>query len=293
MNLLYSVEVGIPVFGPSARAARMEGSKAFSKAFMARQNIPTAAYKTFASNQHAEAVEYVKSCHHRVVLKASGLAGGKGVLIPETTEEAIQGLKEIMVDRAFGTAGMLFVHFTCLRLTMNASPGDEVVVEEYLEGPELSVLAFSDGYTIVPLPAAQDHKRIGEGDTGPNTGGMGAYAPAPVATPEVLSKIMRESLQPTIDGMRREGEGISYLVLLALTPGVRLSIRWTFVHRFHADGRWAKGFGVQRPLWRSRNRGTHATNFRRHRPGCTHACESLYDLLSFTLKRRKAGVRGA
>ncbi|KIO21416.1 hypothetical protein M407DRAFT_80411 [Tulasnella calospora MUT 4182] len=180
-------KVGIPVFGPSAKAAQMEGSKAFSKEFMARHRIPTAAYRVFTTSQHQEAVEYVKACKHRVVLKASGLAAGKGVLIPENTEEAITGLKEIMLDRAFGAAG------------------DEVVVEEYLEGPELSVLAFSDGYTIVPLPAAQDHKRIGEGDTGPNTGGMGAYAPAPIATPEVMSRIMKESLQPTIDGMRREG----------------------------------------------------------------------------------------
>ncbi|KAG9001156.1 hypothetical protein FRB95_011191 [Tulasnella sp. JGI-2019a] len=180
-------KVGIPVFGPSRMAARMEGSKAFSKEFMARHNIPTAAYRTFTAKEYEEAVEYVETCGHRVVLKADGLAGGKGVLIPPTTAEAVLGLKEILVDRAFGDAG------------------DEVVIEEYLEGPELSVLAFSDGYTIVPLPAAQDHKRIGEGDTGPNTGGMGAYAPAPVGTPDVMARIMKESLQPSIDGMRREG----------------------------------------------------------------------------------------
>ncbi|KAG8889351.1 hypothetical protein FRB98_004635 [Tulasnella sp. 332] len=180
-------KVGIPVFGPTKMAARMEGSKAFSKEFMARHRIPTALYRTFTVKEYDEAVKYVEACGHRVVLKASGLAAGKGVLIPPTTAEAIQGLKEIMLERAFGTAG------------------DEVVVEEYLEGPELSVLAFSDGYTIVPLPAAQDHKRIGEGDTGPNTGGMGAYAPAPVATSDVMTRIMKESLQPSIDGMRREG----------------------------------------------------------------------------------------
>ncbi|KAI0322163.1 aminoimidazole ribonucleotide synthetase [Amylostereum chailletii] len=183
----YFRKVGIPVFGPSQLAARMEGSKAFSKAFMDRHSIPTAAFRTFPASQFNEAVEYVKTCGHPVVLKASGLAAGKGVLIPETTEEAIAGLKEIMVDNVFGSAG------------------SEVVVEELLVGPELSVLAFSDGYTIVPLPAAQDHKRIGEGDTGLNTGGMGAYAPAPVATPAVMEQIMKQSLQPTIDGMRREG----------------------------------------------------------------------------------------
>ncbi|EEB90727.1 hypothetical protein MPER_11028, partial [Moniliophthora perniciosa FA553] len=151
-----------------------------------RHWIPTAQYKLFKSNQVDTAIDYVKACGHKVSLKASGLAAGKGVLIPETTEEAIDGLKEIMV------ANGLFV-------------GDEVVVEEFLEGPEISILALSDGYTIVPLPAAQDHKRIGEGDTGPNTGGMGAYAPAPVATPAILEQIMNESLKPTIDGMRRDG----------------------------------------------------------------------------------------
>ncbi|KAH7885972.1 phosphoribosylglycinamide synthetase [Phlebopus sp. FC_14] len=180
-------KVGIPVFGPTELAARMEGNKAFSKAFMERHSIPTAKFRTFSSAQVDKAIEHVRTCGYRVVLKASGLAGGKGVLIPETTEEAIQGLRQIMVANVFGAAG------------------DEVVVEEFLEGPEISVLAFSDGYTIVPLPAAQDHKRIGEGDTGMNTGGMGAYAPAPVATPAIMDHIMKEVLRPTIDGMRKEG----------------------------------------------------------------------------------------
>ncbi|KIP12546.1 hypothetical protein PHLGIDRAFT_81797 [Phlebiopsis gigantea 11061_1 CR5-6] len=180
-------KVGIPVFGPTQLAARMEGSKAFSKAFMDRHNIPTAKFRVFPSTEYEQAVQYVKTCDFQVVLKASGLAAGKGVLIPGTVDEAVAGLKEIMVDSVFGSAG------------------NEVVVEELLTGPEISVLAFSDGYTVVPLPAAQDHKRIGEGDTGPNTGGMGAYAPAPVATPEIMDRIMKESLQPTITGMRKEG----------------------------------------------------------------------------------------
>ncbi|TDL28228.1 aminoimidazole ribonucleotide synthetase [Rickenella mellea] len=180
-------KVGIPVFGPSMRAARMEGSKAFSKDFMSRHSIPTARYKTFSEAQFKEATEHVQSCGYKVVLKASGLAAGKGVLIPESTQEAVQGLREILVDKVFGDAG------------------SDVVIEEYLSGPELSVLAFSDGYTIVPLPAAQDHKRIGEGDLGPNTGGMGAYSPAPVATPDVMQQILTKALKPTIDGMRREG----------------------------------------------------------------------------------------
>ncbi|KAG2023016.1 bifunctional purine biosynthetic protein ADE1 [Coprinopsis cinerea AmutBmut pab1-1] len=180
-------KVGIPVFGPSEKAARMEGSKAFSKDFMARHNIPTAQFRVFKAPELDAAINYINTCGHSVVLKASGLAAGKGVLIPETKEEAIAGLKEILVDGVFGDAG------------------NEVVIEELLTGPEISVLAICDGYTIIPLPAAQDHKRIGEGDTGLNTGGMGAYAPAPVATPEIMERIMNETLKPTIDGMRREG----------------------------------------------------------------------------------------
>ncbi|KAK7694979.1 Bifunctional purine biosynthetic protein ade1 [Cerrena zonata] len=142
-------KVGIPVFGPTAVAAQMEGSKAFAKDFMERHSIPTAKFRVFASSEFEQASEYVRTCGFNVVLKASGLAAGKGVLIPSSIEEAIAGLKEIMVDNVFGAAG------------------SEVVIEELLIGPEISVLAFSDGYTIVPLPAAQDHKRIGEGDTGP------------------------------------------------------------------------------------------------------------------------------
>ncbi|KAG9314197.1 phosphoribosylglycinamide synthetase [Chiua virens] len=188
-------KVGIPIFGPTQLAARMEGSKAFAKAFMLRHNIPTAKFRTFSSSQVDEAIEHVRTCNYRVVLKASGLAAGKGVLIPESTDEAVEGLRQIMVANVFGAAG------------------NEVVVEELLEGPEISVLAFSDGYTIIPLPAAQDHKRIGEGDTGLNTGGMGAYAPAPVAAPAIMDRIMQETLRPTIDGMRKEGTFVNHASL--------------------------------------------------------------------------------
>jgi phosphoribosylamine--glycine ligase/phosphoribosylformylglycinamidine cyclo-ligase len=213
-----STSVGIPVFGPSKNAARMEGSKAFSKAFMQRHSIPTAKFRVFKADQVEEAISHVMTCGFKVVLKASGLAAGKGVLIPETTEEAIAGLREIMVDNVFGEAG------------------NEVVIEELLEGPELSVLAFCDGYTTVPLPAAQDHKRIGEGDTGPNTGGMGAYAPAPIATPVLMDRILRESLQPTIDGMRKEGKNAFNNVPRAPPlKSDRLPIRWYPVHRFHGN----------------------------------------------------------
>ncbi|KAL2271869.1 hypothetical protein VTJ83DRAFT_1240 [Remersonia thermophila] len=178
-------DAGIPVFGPSKDAARMEGSKTFSKDFMKRHNIPTAAYENFSDYEQAR--KYLESTSHNVVIKATGLAAGKGVIIPQSREEALQGLREIMLDKAFGSAG------------------DEVVIEEFLEGDELSILTFSDGTTIKSLPPAQDHKRIGEGDTGLNTGGMGCYAPTKLATPQLLARIEREILQPTIDGMRKDG----------------------------------------------------------------------------------------
>ncbi|KAF8640650.1 hypothetical protein AX17_000307 [Amanita inopinata Kibby_2008] len=200
-------QVGIPVFGPTALAARMEGSKAFAKNFMSRHFIPTARFRVFKSSEYDDAVQYIKDSDHQVVLKASGLAAGKGVLICETKQDAIAGLKEIMVSNVFGAAG------------------DEVVVEELLVGPEISVLAFSDGYTIIPLPAAQDHKRIGEGDTGPNTGGMGAYAPAPVATPTVMAQIMKDVLQPTISGMRKEGfpfVGLLFVGIMLTSSGPKV-----------------------------------------------------------------------
>lgn len=176
--------VGIPCFGPSVEAAAMEGSKTFSKSFMDRHQIPTAQYRNCSDFESAK--KYLDSVDHKVVIKASGLAAGKGVIIPETKEEALQALEEIMVKKEFGSAG------------------DEVVIEEFLTGQELSILAFCDGYTILPLPAAQDHKRIGEGDTGPNTGGMGAYSPAPIYTPALRKTIMEKVLQPSLDGMRKD-----------------------------------------------------------------------------------------
>ncbi|ODV77532.1 phosphoribosylamine--glycine ligase [Suhomyces tanzawaensis NRRL Y-17324] len=178
-------KVGIPVFGPSAKAALMEGSKAHSKIFMDKHGIPTAQFKNFTSVE--EAKKHIEQVDYKIVLKADGIAAGKGVLIPETKEEALQGLNEIMVDKNFGDAG------------------NEIVIEEYLEGDELSILTITDGYSFFNLPAAQDHKRIGDGDQGLNTGGMGAYAPAPIATPDVLKKIDEQIIKPTIDGMRKDG----------------------------------------------------------------------------------------
>ena len=180
----YFRNAGIPCYGPSKLAARMEGSKTFSKDFMKRHNIPTAAYENFSNYEDAK--KYLESINHNVVLKASGLAAGKGVIIPTTKEEAQAALKSIMLDKDFDTAG------------------DEIVIEEFLEGDELSILSFSDGHTILSLPAAQDHKRIFDGDEGPNTGGMGCYAPTRIATPSLIAEIERTILQPTIDGMRKE-----------------------------------------------------------------------------------------
>lgn len=174
----------IPVFGPSMAAARMEGSKTFSKDFMKKHHIPTAAYENFSDFEAA--MKYVDSVDHDVVIKATGLAAGKGVIIPQTKEEARQALREIMCDKAFGSAG------------------DEVVIEEFLTGDELSILSFCDGYTIKSLPPAQDHKRIFDGDQGPNTGGMGCYAPTNIATPELVARIEKEILEPTIAGMRND-----------------------------------------------------------------------------------------
>lgn len=180
----FFTNVGIPCFGPSMAAARMEGSKTFSKDFMKKHSIPTAAYENFSDYEQAKA--YVDSVNHDIVIKATGLAAGKGVIIPTTKEEAHQALREIMCDRAFGSAG------------------DEVVIEEFLTGDELSILSFCDGYTIKSLPPAQDHKRIFDGDQGPNTGGMGCYAPTNIATPQLVAKIDKEILEPTIAGMRND-----------------------------------------------------------------------------------------
>lgn len=163
----------------------MEGSKSFSKDFMARHNIPTARYQNF--NDYEAAKKYLEVVPYRVVLKASGLAGGKGVILPSSKEDCQKALKDIMLNKEFGTAG------------------DEVVIEEYLEGEELSFLSFSDGYTIRSLPPAQDHKQVFNNDEGPNTGGMGCYAPSDFASQALIADVHKTILQPTIDGMRNEG----------------------------------------------------------------------------------------
>lgn len=184
---------GLLVCGPSRAAAQLEGSKVFTKTILAKYGIPTADFRVF--DEFDDAQQYVLSHRLPVVIKADGLAAGKGVAVAGTYEEAVSFLRDVMEKRVFGDAG------------------ERVVVEECLTGEEASYIVFTDGEKIVPLPSSQDHKRIGDGDTGPNTGGMGAYSPAPVVTPEVEEKILRTVFEPLLAWMRAEGtpfRGILY-----------------------------------------------------------------------------------
>lgn len=175
---------GIRVFGPSPAAARIESSKAFAKAFMRRHGIRTADYGAFTDFDAAAA--YVRRVDHDVVVKASGLAGGKGVLLPRSADEAIAQLRRMLLDGEFGAAGR------------------EVVVERRLTGPEISVFGLTDGYTVVSLPPMQDHKRAHDNDEGPNTGGMGAYGPVPFVSPATMDAIATDVLKRAVDGLRHE-----------------------------------------------------------------------------------------
>jgi phosphoribosylamine---glycine ligase len=176
---------GIKAFGPSAAAAELEGSKGFMKDLCARHGIPTAAYGRFTDRDAARA--HVARHGTPIVVKADGLAAGKGVTIAHTEEEAQAAIDEAMVEGAFGEAGA------------------ELVIEEFLVGEEVSFFALVDGANALPLASCQDHKAVGEGDTGPNTGGMGAYSPAPVMTPELEARVMREIVEPTVRGLAAEG----------------------------------------------------------------------------------------
>lgn len=193
---------GLMIFGPSRAAARLEGSKAFSKDFMNRHGIPTGWAQVFSDFE--DAADFVLGLDDLPVLKASGLAAGKGVLLPESQEEAVEQLIAMMVHRRFGDAGTT------------------VLVEERLQGPELSVLAFCDGENIRLAPAAQDHKRLLDGDLGPNTGGMGAFSPSPLATSEILYTVEHQVLRPTLSGMASEGtpyHGVLYAGLMLTERG--------------------------------------------------------------------------
>ena len=191
---------GLKVFGPRKNAAILEGSKAFSKDLMKKYHIPTAAYETFSDPEAAE--KYLETAKFPIVLKADGLALGKGVLICNTLEEAKEGVKTIMLDKKFGSAG------------------NEMVIEEFMTGREVSVLSFVDGKTIKTMSSAQDHKRAGDGDTGLNTGGMGNFSPSPFYTEEVDKFCKKYIYQPTVDAMAAEGRPFKGVIFfgLMLTP---------------------------------------------------------------------------
>lgn len=181
-------EEGLRIFGPNQEAARLEGSKVYAKWFMKKYRIPTAEYEVFEDAE--EAIEYIKGKELPLVIKAEGLAAGKGVIVARTLEEAVDGVNSILVDKVYGSAGI------------------RIVVEEFLAGEEATILAFTDGKTIVPMLASQDHKQVYEKDQGPNTGGMGAYAPAPLVDEALMERVYREILLPTLRGL--QGEGIDY-----------------------------------------------------------------------------------
>ena len=196
---------GIRAFGPRANAAEIEGSKSFAKDLMKKYGIPTARYEVFTAAEPARA--YIRQEGAPIVVKADGLAAGKGVIVAMTEQEALDAVDAIMEDHSFGDAGA------------------HVVIEEFMEGEEASLLAFTDGTTIRPMISAQDHKRAYDGDRGPNTGGMGTYAPAPVMTPEMTERAVEEILKPTIAAMAKEGRvyrGCLYLGLMVTADGPKV-----------------------------------------------------------------------
>ncbi|MBD2797371.1 phosphoribosylamine--glycine ligase [Xenorhabdus sp. 18] len=178
-------QAGLTIFGPTKAAAQLEGSKAFTKDFLARHHIPTAAYQNFTEVEPALA--YLEKMGAPIVIKADGLAAGKGVVVAATMEEAQSTVKDMLAGNAFGDAG------------------HRIVIEEFLAGEEASFIVMVDGKNVVPMATSQDHKRVGDGDTGPNTGGMGAYSPAPVVTDEIHQRVMEKIIYPTVSGMAAEG----------------------------------------------------------------------------------------
>jgi len=194
--------LGLPCFGPTAAAAQLEGSKAFTKDFLARHNIPTAAYRNFS--ELPPALEYIREQGAPIVIKADGLAAGKGVIVAMSFEEAEQAATDMLAGGSFGDAGA------------------RIVVEEYLDGEEASFIVITDGDSILPLATSQDHKARDDGDVGPNTGGMGAYSPAPVVTTEIEQQIMDRVIRPTLAGMKADGHsylGFLYAGLMIMSDG--------------------------------------------------------------------------
>ena len=198
----YFNDQGLRCFGPSKGAAQLEGSKAFTKDFLARHDIPSGSYQNFTEVEPA--IAYLREQGAPIVVKADGLAAGKGVIVAETLKQAEEAVHDMLSGNAFGEAGC------------------RVVIEEFLEGEEASFIVIVDGENILPMATSQDHKRVGNGDTGPNTGGMGAYSPAPVVTPEIHTRIMKEVIEPTVKGMAAEGNdytGFLYAGLMISSSG--------------------------------------------------------------------------
>lgn len=196
---------GVMVLGPQKAAAELEGSKAFSKDIMKKYGIPTGAYEVF--NDAEKAIAYLHDAAYPTVVKADGLAAGKGVVIAEDEDAAVLAVKSMMEDKIFGESG------------------SRIVIEEFLEGEELSLLAFTDGKTVLPMIPSQDHKRINDDDMGPNTGGMGAYAPAPVGSPEIIEKAMEKVMKPLVAAMAAEGKpyrGVLYAGLMVKDNDIKV-----------------------------------------------------------------------
>lgn len=206
MGMVDALEAeGIRAFGPRKNAAIIEASKAFSKELMKKYHIPTAEYETFSDAE--KALEYVKTAKIPLVVKADGLALGKGVLICKTRQEAEQAVRQVMLEKTFGAAG------------------NTVVIEEFLEGPEVSVLTFTDSHTILPMASAQDHKRARDNDEGLNTGGMGTFSPTPKYTPEIQRQVEQEIIRPTVDALNAEGrpfKGVIFFGLMLTKDGPKL-----------------------------------------------------------------------
>jgi phosphoribosylamine---glycine ligase len=196
---------GLKIFGPSKKASVIEGSKAFAKDFMQKYHIPTASFRIFA--EHFEALDFVKGAGYPLVVKADGLAAGKGAIVCNSPEEACSTVEKIMVQKVFGSAGL------------------KLVIEEYLQGEEVTVMAFTDGKNVVPMVSSQDHKRIFDGDKGPNTGGMGAYSPTSLIDSKTMKIVYDEILEPTVQGLASEGrtyKGVLYVGLMLTTRGIKV-----------------------------------------------------------------------
>lgn len=199
--------INMKVFGPSSSAAKIESSKSYAKEIMSAANVPTAKYQEFNSNDYSKVLDYLKKCEYPLVIKADGLAAGKGVIICRNSSEAILTFKSISEEKIFGKAG------------------NKILIEEFLEGEEASVFAITDGENFFILPAAQDHKRIGDGDTGKNTGGMGAYAPAPVVTESLRLEVEEKIIRPVILQLKKEGNpfiGCLYAGLMVTSEGPKV-----------------------------------------------------------------------